>query len=144
MSDVELKRALAHGINAIHDCLDGFRAEQAAENEDARHKRHRMANTIASVQGSVRALYKRIGALEADATTTKGSVKRLSKMFGAEPVEEGEKPPKGRGVATWSGWKVIAAIFASLGGVVLAYKIAFAVLKVAAPALHHALMTAAS
>lgn len=132
----ELLVEIAHAVNKTHDCVHRGQAEQAARDQEAAEKRHQMANTIASTQGSVRSLFKRLGKLETTQGLDSTRIDKLAKMFGAEKAPKGQKPPKGRGIVGWSGWQMVGAS----SGILVIYKIVIPLLEPVFRAIHHAIM----
>lgn len=144
----QLLTEVAHAINKTHDCVHRGQAEQAERDKDASEKRHAMAQELMTLQGDVRNVGSGLEAVKDEVAEMRtrqdidsGRITRLSKGFGAEKLEPGEKV-KLRGVAGWDGWKAAATVFGSLSGVVLAYKIAEPLLEPALKAIHHAIMAA--
>lgn len=134
----ELLVEIAHAVNKTHDCVHRGQAEQAQRDQEASEKRHQMANALASVQGSVRSLFGKVGKLETTQEVDSGRIDKLAKMFGAEKAPKGQKPPKGRGIVGWSGWQMVGAS----SGVLLLYKIVVPLLEPLFRAIHHAIMAA--
>lgn len=139
---------IARAVNQVHSCVDGlrsehtaFRAEQTRENREARDKRHHLANAVTKLQGGMTKIEREVGGLKAAQEISDARVTKLAKAFGQEKLDPGEKPEKIKTIAGWRGWQAVTALFGSLSGIVLAYKIAAAFGPAAMHALHHALMT---
>lgn len=99
----EVLQAIADAINKTHDCIHRGQEEQAERDRVADEKREAIRKDLVAVRGDVETL-------KDNQTITKTRVDTLVKLFGAEPVEKGEKRPKGHSVLTWGGWKLLAAI----------------------------------
>lgn len=100
-TDRELLLAIADGQNKTHECIHTFQAAQGRFNE-----------TLATS----------VGELKTNQEVDSGRITTLAKLFGAEKVEPGEAKPKGKGIATWSAWKVVGSLGGGITGAGLLYQ----------------------
>lgn len=99
----ELLQSIADAINKTHDCIHRGQEEQAERDRVADEKREAIRKDLVAVRVDVQTL-------KDDQTITKTRVDNLVKLFGVEPVEKGEKRPKGKSLLTWGGWKLLGAV----------------------------------
>lgn len=150
LSDRELMLATLRGMEATHACIDGFRTEQGLVNIHAKEARHRqgqeltnLRSDIVGVQQSVAEVREELGGVRGEVGEVKsaqqitdGAVAGVAKALGVMKAGPGERAPKVRGLAGWSGWTV----FGAASGLVLVYKIVVPLLEPALHAIHHAIM----
>jgi hypothetical protein len=136
LSDAERWRALAVGLNSIHSCVDGFRAEQAKRDAEAARKRHQTNSVVIGLQGSMNAVVTDVGELKVRQGVTDSQVTSLNKALGIAKTEPGEKRPKVRGVIGWNGWTMLGAS----GGLVVIYRIVVPLLEPVFHAINHAIL----
>jgi hypothetical protein len=150
LSDRELILATLKGMEATHACIDGFRAEQVKVNRHASEVRHAQGQELMNLRGDIIGVQQSVAEVREDLTGVRGeigevkaaqeiadgAVSGLAKALGVIKSAPGEKAPKVRGIAGWSGWTV----FGAMSGLVLAYKIIVPLLEPAFHVIHHAIM----
>jgi hypothetical protein len=95
LSAADAAKEAVRGVMQLHDCLEKHRAEMRLGLLDANEKRQELAEKMSDIRDDVADL--------------KGDVRDLVLSLGVKAPEKGERRPRGRSIATWGGWKLIAA-----------------------------------
>lgn len=102
-TDRQLLVATLRQSEAVHGCLEKHIAAQHLANLDATEKRLEMAKAMVDLKGDV-------VDIKQGRADDAAKIAALAQMFGAEQPPEGEKAPKGKGIATWPLWKVLTTV----------------------------------
>lgn len=150
MSDRDLILATLKAAEATHACIDGFWTAQGKVNDHAREVRHRQGQELMNLRGDIVGVQQsvaevreelsgvrgEVGEVKSAQEISEGTVSGLAKALGVMKADPGERTPKVRGLAGWSGWTVFGAV----SGLVLVYKIVVPLLEPVFHAIHHAIM----
>lgn len=115
---------IARAVNQVHACLDSHVEETRQAHAEAARRRADTSREVRALRGELVGVRVDVATLKDRAEVTEGRVTSLAKMFGAEPVEKGEKPPKGKGIATWGGWKLLGAVSGAFTLLVVMFQLA--------------------